>query len=91
MAASSAMTIQINDQTKTRLTSLAQTTSRSELSLVEEALENFLNINEWHSQAIQTTVDKIERGETRFASHEKVSAWLSSWGSDNELEPPECS
>jgi predicted transcriptional regulator len=26
----------------------------------------------------------------KFVSHEAVARWLKSWGTDNELPPPEC-
>lgn len=44
----------------------------------------------WQIEAIQEALQSIEDGTAKFVSHEKVSAWLDSWGTDNELDPPEC-
>lgn len=47
---------------------------------VEEGYED------WKLAEIQAGLAEAEAGET--VPHEKVAAWLRSWGTDNELPPP---
>jgi antitoxin component of MazEF toxin-antitoxin module len=47
---------------------------------VEEGYE------EWKLAEIEAGLAEAEAGET--VPHEKVAAWLRSWGTDNELPPP---
>jgi len=65
-------------------------TPRGELALrapggaVEPAVEE--GYEEWKLAEIETGLVEAEAGET--VPHEKVAAWLRSWGTENELPPP---
>ena len=61
-----------------RLATLAQTTHRSKSFLAAQAIEEFVNLQEWHMKAIQEGIAAAERGEV--ASHAQAIAILKSWG-----------
>ena len=71
-----------------RLEEAAQASSRSKKSLIQAALEAFLDLNDWQTKAIEAGVADADAG--RVVDHHAVAAWLESWGSDNELPPPRC-
>jgi predicted transcriptional regulator len=35
-------------------------------------------------------MERIDKGEAKFAAHEEVEAWLETWGNDDEKTPPAC-
>jgi predicted transcriptional regulator len=84
------LTIRIDEQTKERLDRLAKSTARSKSYLVANAIEEYLSINEWQIQELVKTIKKADSPNAKFVDHAKVAEWLDSWGTDNELEPPEC-
>lgn len=84
------LTIRIDEQTKERLDRLAKSTSRSKSYLVANAIEEYLSINEWQIQELVKTIEKADSADAKFVDHEKIAEWLDSWGTENELEPPEC-
>lgn len=86
---SATLTIRINDETKKRLDNLAKATARTKSYIVASAIEDFLRTNEWQIQAIKESVKAADRSDAKFVDHEKVAKWLDSWGTENELEPPE--
>jgi predicted transcriptional regulator len=63
----------------------------------EEALEAFLEtapqdptaikLREWQIREIEAGLAEAEAGDT--VPHEKVVAWVESWGTENELPKPE--
>ena len=61
-----------------RLESLAQTMHRSKSFLAAQAIEEFVDLQEWHVQAIKEGMAAVERGEV--VSHEQALAVLKSWG-----------
>lgn len=85
---STTLTIRIDEETKSRLDTLARATTRSKSYLVSNAIEEFLKQNEWHIQEIRKTVAKADKPDARFADHEDVASWLRTWGTDKELDPP---
>jgi RHH-type rel operon transcriptional repressor/antitoxin RelB len=87
---STTLTIRIDKETKERLDRLAESLARSKSYLVTRALQDYLEMNEWQVKAIKKAVSKADRPDTRFAAHEDVSAWLGTWGTEDEKEPPQC-
>lgn len=85
--ADNTLSLHLSDDTKKRLDQLSQTTNRSPTSITSEALEAYLNQQEWQIEAIDDAIRLAEDGE--FVSHEAMSAWLASWGTTEETAPPE--
>jgi predicted transcriptional regulator len=71
---------------KKKLDKLAKRTGRSRSSLVAEAIDAFLDLNEWQVTGIERAIASLDRGGA--IPHEAAKAWILSWGGDNELPPP---
>jgi len=91
MGTAIAVTVPLDQETKTRLANMAENTRRSEEDLASEALRHFLDIQESQYKAIDVAMQESLAGTATHASHEDVMAWVSSWGTDRKLDPPQCS
>lgn len=58
--------------TKQRLEHLAKATKRSKTFVIEEAITNYLDLNEWQVQSILEGLNEIQTGQT--ISHETILA-----------------
>ena len=56
------------------------------LFLAAEAINEYLDLNEWQVAGIQNAVASLDRGEG--VSHEQVKEWVSSWSSKKERPAP---
>ncbi len=63
-----------------RLATLAQYTQRSKSYIVAQAIEEFVNVNEWQIDAIKEGIAAAERDEV--VPHAQALAVLGSWGPD---------
>ena len=61
-----------------RLEILAQTMHRSKSYLASQAIEDFVDLQEWHVKAIKDGIEAVERGDV--VSHEQALSVLKSWG-----------
>ena len=83
------MTLRLDDETHERLDRLAKSTDRSKSFLAIQALTEYLEMNEWQVEEIRKTVEAADRAPASdFVEHGQVAAWLESWGSAEEGEPP---
>ncbi len=64
------------------------TTRCARIGQAEEALSEYLAIQEWQVAAIEEAVREVEAG-APMVEHAHVVAWLRSWGSEEELPPPQ--
>jgi RHH-type transcriptional regulator, rel operon repressor / antitoxin RelB len=87
-AASKTMTLRLDEDTLARLDELAEATNRSKAWLAAEAVKTYIGLNEWQTKAIRDAVNRANRRDARFFSHEDVDAWLASWGTRKERKPP---
>jgi len=71
------MTIRLNDTLKNRLDDLAQATHRTRSFLAAEAIQKYIEVNEWQIKEIQTAIKEAEQGE--FASEDEVNDILNKW------------
>jgi RHH-type transcriptional regulator, rel operon repressor / antitoxin RelB len=83
---SSTFTVRVDTAAKKRLEKLAKNTGRSRSFLAAEAINEYLDINEWQVAGIKAAIESADRGE--FVPHDQVKAWVNSWDSDNELPMP---
>jgi RHH-type transcriptional regulator, rel operon repressor / antitoxin RelB len=88
MADTEPLTIHVSRADLDRLHALACSTQRSEADITSEALAVYLAAQEWQVAAIREGVEAADAGGP-FLEHSAVAAWLESWGTDNELPPPE--
>jgi len=82
------MTLRLDTMTLKRLDQLAEVTERSKAWLAAQAVKDYLELNEWQTQAIAAAVKRANSHSARFVDHEKVSAWLDTWGTSQERKPP---
>jgi len=74
---STTMTIRLDEDVKARLDKLADSTHRSRSFLAAEAIQTFVEINEWQIGEIQTALDEADAG--KFASDKEVTALAKKW------------
>jgi RHH-type transcriptional regulator, rel operon repressor / antitoxin RelB len=83
---SSTFTIRVDTAAKKRLEKLTRNTGRSRSFLAAEAINEYLDINEWQVAGIKQAIESADRGE--FIPHDQVKAWVNSWDTNNELPMP---
>ena len=83
---SSTFTVRVDTTAKKRLEKLAKSTGRSRSFLAAEAINEYLDVNEWQIAGIKEAIASIDRGEG--IAHEQVKEWVASWGTDRELPKP---
>lgn len=71
-------TVQVEDEVLDRVDGLARTLNRSRSWVINEALDRFLDYEEWFIQEVQNGLEEAERGE--LASHEEAVARFRKWG-----------
>jgi RHH-type transcriptional regulator, rel operon repressor / antitoxin RelB len=83
---SATFTVRVDAATKKRLERLAKSTGRSRSFLAAEAINDYLDVNEWQVAGIKQAIASLDRGEG--VSHERVKDWITSWGSRGEQPIP---
>ena len=79
---SATFTIRVDTGVKKRLERLAKSTGRSRSFLAAEAINEYLEINEWQVTGTKRAIASLDRGEG--IPHDQVKDWVASWGSANE-------
>lgn len=83
---SATFTVRVDAAAKKRLERLAKSTGRSRSFLAAEAINDYLDVNEWQVAGIKQAIASLDRGEG--VSHEWVKDWITSWGSRGEQPIP---
>jgi len=81
--------VRIRENLSERLNKTAARLHRSKSSVINQAVEEFLDHEQQEQQRWQETLealDSVRNGQV--TSRAAVHAWLESWGSDEELPPP---
>jgi predicted transcriptional regulator len=74
----------LNDQ----VTAIAAALDRPKSWVIEQAVRDFVAIQEWQLAAIDAGIGAADAG--RVVAHADVVAWVQSWGRPDELPMPEC-
>ena len=74
----------LNDQ----LAAVAAALDRPKSWVIEQAIKEFVALEEWRLTAIDEGIKAADEG--RVVSHEEVRAWVGSWGHPDERPAPEC-
>ena len=74
MLKSASVTVRVKPTTKTRLDALAHATRRSKSYVIEEALEMYLDVNEWQIDGIVQALIEADRPDAVFIDHDEVLA-----------------
>ena len=77
MLKTASLTIRVKPDTRSRLDSLARATRRSKSYVIEEALEQYLEVNEWQVKGIAAAIAEADGSGAEFADHAEV---LKRWG-----------
>jgi predicted transcriptional regulator len=79
--------VPLDPDSQVRLARLAAERQQSAAELAAELLASFLDPDSPEHQRIRSGLDDFAAGRT--IAHQKVSEWLESWGTANELQPPQ--
>lgn len=79
---STTMTIRIEEDLKTRLDQLADSTHRSKSYLAAQAIRDYVEINEWQINEIKQALQEADAGD--FASDQEVQNSLNKWTSNGD-------
>ena len=83
---STTFTVRVDSTAKERMEALAKSTGRSRSFLAAEAIEEYLNVNEWQVAGIKSAIASIDaEGGT---AHHDVRAWAASWDKAEEHAKP---
>jgi predicted transcriptional regulator len=74
---STTLTIRLESDLKDRLDDLANVTNRSKSFLAVEAIQEFIDINEWQLQEIKSALNEADAGD--FASEDDLRKTLGKW------------
>lgn len=85
MGETTTMTIRVDRAVKDRLDVAARTTNRSKSYLAGQAIEEYLNVQEWQEARIRDALKAANRDEG--VAHEKVMDLLRSWDDTGEQSP----
>jgi len=83
---STTFTARVELDVKKRLEKLAKSTGRSRSFLAAEALNEYLDLNEWQVAGVKRAVASLDRGEG--VPHREVKDWVNSWGRKRERPAP---
>jgi RHH-type transcriptional regulator, rel operon repressor / antitoxin RelB len=75
------ITIRIDPEVKKKLTKMARATARTRSFLVADAIQEYLNVNEWQLEAIQEGVRQADEG--LLVPHEEVRKRWEAKGEDS--------
>jgi RHH-type transcriptional regulator, rel operon repressor / antitoxin RelB len=78
MAASSVLSVRVNEKDEQILAQMAEATGVSKSKLVAEAIHNYVEMNEWHLKQIAERIQMADRGE--FATKERIDALYTKYG-----------
>ncbi len=84
--ASTTMTVRLDRETRRRLERLARATARSRAFLAQQAIRDYLDLQEWQVSAIEAGVRAADEG--HLVGHKAVESWIESWGARREKRRP---
>ena len=85
---STVITVQITSEVSGKLEPLARDTKRSKAYLAGEAISSYVKRNAWQVARIKESLEDAKSG-TSGIPHSEMERWVKSWGTENELPPPE--
>jgi len=83
---STTFTVRVEREVKKRLEKLAKSTGRTRSFLAAEALNAYLDVNEWQVAGVNRAMAALDRGEG--VTHQEVKVWVNSWGRKRERPVP---
>ena len=78
---SSTFTVRVDTSQIKRLEALAESTGRSRSYLAAEAINAYLDVNEWQVAGIKKAISSMDAN--GGVDHADVKAWVANWGSSS--------
>jgi predicted transcriptional regulator len=88
MTKTAPVSVRLETDLNDRLSAIAAALDRPKSWIIEQAVRNFVAVQEWQLAAIDEGIKEADAGE--LIPHEDVEAWVRSWGSPDELPMPKC-
>lgn len=87
-----AVSVKLDDDLRERIQSLAESKQRSAHWIMREAIRTYVEKEEGQQNLDQASEEAMEhyRKTGLHVTHAEVTKWLESWGTDEELDPPQC-
>jgi predicted transcriptional regulator len=84
--------IKLDPQMKDRVQRLAASRKRTAHWVMKEAIEQYVEREEKREAFNREAVEAWEEYQATglHVTHEEMMTWLESWGTENEIPPPEC-
>jgi RHH-type transcriptional regulator, rel operon repressor / antitoxin RelB len=79
---STTFTVRVDADAEERLERLAKSTGRSRSFLAADAINQYLEVNEWQVAGVKQAIASL--GRSGGVAHEQVKDWVKSWGSSRE-------
>ena len=83
---STTFTVRVGAEVKKRLEKLASSTGRTRSFLAAEALNEYLDVNEWQVAGVKRAMASLDRGDG--VPHQEVKDWVNSWDRKRERTAP---
>lgn len=88
MSKTAPVSVRLDTTLNDRVAAIAAALDRPRSWVIEQAVEDFVAIQEWQLAAIDAGVEAADAG--RVISHEDVVDWVKSWGRSDEVPMPRC-
>lgn len=85
--AQASIIVNLDEAVQARLAALAQERQQPVSELAAEVIATYLSPESWEYKHIEKGLTELNAG--NGISNERVGEWLDSWGTDNELPPPQ--
>ena len=87
-----AVSVKLDDDMRKRIQSLAESKQRSSHWIMREAIRTYVEKEEARQSLDRASEEAMEhyRRTGLHVTHAEVTKWLESWGTDEELDPPQC-
>lgn len=87
-----AVSVKLDDDLRERIQSLAESKQRSAHWIMREAIRTYVEKEEVQQNLNQASEEAMEHYSKTglHVTHAEVTKWLESWGTDEELDPPQC-
>ena len=83
--------VKLDASVRDRLERLGELKDRSPHWLMKEAIIRYLEKEEYNEELNRQTLirwQETEQGKVKMVSHQAVTQWLDTWGTDEESDPP---
>ena len=86
-----AKVVKLDSDIRDRLERLSEIKHRSPHWLMKEAITHYLEKEEYNEQLNRETLARWQEAEQgKVVSHQAISKWLDTWGTDEESDRPPC-